>query len=203
MAIKSFTRSTIENNIFYRSMLAGNAFYNPSDEDILAEEVLTSSQASVTFSSLDTLAAGYQHLQVRMTNRQDRAVTGFDRVAIRFNGDTGTNYAGHYVYGNGSSVSSVAWAASKSYALGGITIFNGDTSGAFGANVIDILDPFETTKYTTTRTLGGAEAAGQKWIGLHSGLWMNTAAVTSITIFGESSTYDCLTGSRFTLIGLK
>lgn len=172
--------------------------------DLLETEILTGSQASVTFSSLNsTYGADYQHLQVRMTNRQDRAVTGFDRIAIQLNADTGNNYAGHYLYGNGSSVLSTSWQPSKSYGLGGISIFNGDTSGAFGANVIDILDPFNTSKYTTWRTLGGAEAAGQKWIGLHSSLWMNTAAVDSINIFGESSTYDCLTGSRFSLYGLK
>lgn len=199
MAIKSFTRSTIENNIFYRSMLAGNAAFSPPSEVILAEEVLTSTQASVTFSSLGTLAAGYQHLQIRMATRDSRAVTA-NFIEMRFNADTGANYVTHKLDGDGSSVSSSAYT--------GLTFIRpvvepGANAGAniFGASIIDILDPFDTNKYATTRTLGGYEAASPREVSLASGLWMDTSALTEVLLRPQSGSF--VSGSRFTLIGLK
>jgi hypothetical protein len=199
MAIKSFTRSTIENNIFYRSMLAGNAFYNPSDEDILAEEVLTSSQASVTFSSLDTLAAGYQHLQIRYVIRTNRSGSNNDVIRVELNGDSSASYRWHQLAGNGSSVSSSASGADTAMWASYVSTQD-HASGVFGAGVIDLLDCFETSNNTTIRTLGGTTGAITQ-INLTSGAWFNTAAVTSVKLFQYGSTMD--TNSRLTLIGLK
>jgi hypothetical protein len=200
MAIKSFTRSTIENNIFYRSMLAGNDAFDPSSENILAEEVLTSSQASVTFSSLDTLAAGYQHLQIRMTARSTRNATSSD-FDFRFNGDSGTNYTWHYMRGSGSAMESAGTGGLDS--VRGYQTLTGatNTSGSFAATVIDILDPFETTKNTTIRFFTGFTGSLNRVL-LESGVWLNTDAVTSITL-DEYYGSNFAAGSRFTLIGLK
>ena len=98
MAIKSLSSSSLTNNVFYRSLLAGNEAFNPSDEDVLAETVLTSSASSVTFSSLDTLAAGYQHLQVRFVARDSFSAN--DRaVDVRINGDSVDKYSSHRLLG--------------------------------------------------------------------------------------------------------
>jgi hypothetical protein len=200
MAIKSFTRSTIENNIFYRSMLAGNTAFAPSDEDILAEEVLTTTTASVTFSSLATLAAGYQHLQIRLTARTNVASDN-DVYRIQLNGDTGTNYSSHRMYGNGSSVVANAYTSEDFMRNLGAIAGNTATANVFGAGIIDILDAFEATKYTTVRSFSGTWRTTSGLVGLQSGMWMNTAAVSSILIDGLSGSF--VAGSRFTLIGLK
>jgi len=200
MAIKSFTRSTIENNIFYRSMLAGNTAFSPSDEDILAEEVLTGTQSSVTFSSLGDYAADYQHLQIRMTLRNDLS-TNEAQSFIKFNGDTGSNYTYHYLLGNGSSVSSGS-STSRQLTWAGTSAGNTAGTNVFSASIIDILDPFETTKYTTTRVFSGI-ASPTNVVFLNSGVWMNTAALTSIELRPQVSSNNWVSGSRFTLIGLK
>jgi len=201
MAIKSFTRSTIENNIFYRSMLAGNTAFEPSSEDILAEEVLTSSQASVTFSSLDTLAAGYQHLQLRMVTRDNRGISGTNNIRLQVNSDSGSNYADHGLYGNGSSVLSYANTSQSQFNALSINPSNSDTADAFGAGVVDFLDCFETTKYTTIRSLNGVTVAAGSTIRLSSSVWMNTNALDTLLIYPSSASF--VSGSRFTLIGLK
>jgi len=201
MAIKSFTRSTIENNIFYRSMLAGNTAYSPStDEDVLAEEILTSSQASVTFSGLDTLAAEYKHLQIRYTSRIDETVGGAGTFYVNVNSDTGSNYARHFLRGNGSTVISAALTSTSTPDIG-YTAGAESASGVFGAGVIDILDAFETTKYTTMRSSSGL-ASGYKEVWLGSVLWMNTAALTSVS-FETFGVWNFVSGSSFTLIGVK
>lgn len=165
--------------------------------DLLATEILTSSQASVTFSSLDTLAAGYQHLQIRMVARA--TFSNVERTFIcRVNSDSGNNYDHHGLFGTGSSVASYASTSQAKIDLGSFAA-NNAALGAFGAGVMDILDPFETSKYTTFRTLSGAQTTPH--ITLRSGLWMNTAALTSIEI--SEPTSNIAAGSRFSLYGLK
>lgn len=202
MTTKSLLHSSLLDNLYYNSMLVGNeAFVPPSDEDILAEEVLTSSQASVTFSNLvSSYGSDYQHLQIRFTARDNRTSYTSSGWYMQFNGDTGSNYTGHILYGNGSSVVSyndAGWTNASLVIVGHAASANA-TANAFAGGVVDILDPFETTKYTTSRAL----TASPNSINLDSQLWNNTNAVDSISII-QGSSNQFVAGSRFTLIGLK
>jgi hypothetical protein len=163
--------------------------------DLLATEILTASQSSITFGSLGTYAADYQHLQIRMVARV--AGTGGARSSLlQFNADSGNNYNGHFLIGNGSSVSSFSSGLTNKIFLG----ISGNLSetNQFGASVVDILDPFVTLKNTTVRTLGGKSS---NEIGLISGFYINTAAITEIKLLPEASPFQI--GSRFSLYGLK
>jgi len=180
---------------------AGGAVASVGSYDLLATEILTSSSSSITFSSLGDYAADYEHLQVRMVARSNRADTG-SYMYVQFNGDTGSNYNYHDLQGTGSAVNSNA--TSGSYPSGildkNFSPAATDPSNSFGVGTLDILDPFETSKYTTARTLSG-QSSNSSRIGLTSGAWRNTASLTSITfddIFGSF-----VTGSRFSLYGLK
>jgi hypothetical protein len=133
-----------------------------------------------------------------MVVRTDRSTTS-DNIRARVNGDTGSNYAYHGLFGNGSTVGAKSAGISQ-------TVFDFDraaaataSSGIFGAVVLDILDPFETSKYITFRTLGGVTT---NTINLGSGLWMNTDAMSSFSILPGSGS-NFVTGSRFSLYGLK
>jgi hypothetical protein len=161
--------------------------------DLLETQVLTGSAASVTFSSLGTYSSTYQHLQIRFV------VNGTSspfRNRLRFNGDSATNYATHLLFGSGSSVSSAAGTSTTEMAL----TSGGNTTNAFSPGVIDILDPFETTKNKTIRHLGGS-IGGNTEITLSSGVWLNTASITSISIRPDSGSY--IANSRFSLFGIK
>ena len=196
MANKSLQHSSLTDNIFYRSMLAGNAPAAFDSDDFLEEVVLTSSAASVTFSGLDSYAtAGYKHLQIRAVARDNRSNTA-SLSYFRLNGATTGYGLGHVLYGDGASVASGQVGAS-SY-IDTFSTFTGSTAttGSFGAAVLDILDFSDTSKYTTTRLLGGTNTQ----INLKSGLYMDTAAVTSIAF---TSTTSFVSGSRFSLYGSK
>ena len=169
--------------------------------DLLETEILTGSQASVTFSSLNsTYGADYQHLQVRFTSRITETVGGAGTFYVNVNGDTGSNYARHNLRGDGSSVLSYALTSSSTPDIG-FTAGAESAANIFSAGVIDILDPFETTKYTTMRSASGL-ASGYKEVWLGSVLWMNTAALTSIS-FETYGVWEFVTGSRFSLYGLR
>ena len=166
--------------------------------DLLETEILTSSQSSVTFSSLNsTYGADYQHLQIRYVARTTRDLAS-DITQMYFNGDTGSNYSWHRLRGNGAAIDSEGQ-SSQSYMRATYVPSTLTASNIFGAGVIDILDPFETNKNTTIRAFGGETA--NNYVAIHSGAWYNTAALTSITIdqFGTNFVAD----SRFSLYGLK
>jgi hypothetical protein len=163
----------------------------------IATTTVSTSVSSITFSSIP---ATYTHLQLRWIARSDRAATQ-DFVDIRLNSDTGANYAVHLLYGDGAAASAAAYVSNTSV---GLVFMPGATATAsvFGVGVMDILDYTNTNKYTTTRILGGADINGSGRIVLGSGVWMNTAAVTTLTIITDNaSTYTQY--SKFALYGIK
>ena len=201
MTIKSLQSTSLTNNIFYRSMLAGNDAFLPEFEsdEFLEEVVLTSSASSVTFTGLASYAtAGYKHLQIRMVTKNTD--TSQSNLGITVNGDTAANYASHNLYGNGSSVFSNA-ASSQDKMLYFRTANSTDAASIFGAAILDVLDFSSTNKKSTFKWFWGKPATSATEIGLASGLWNNTSAVTSISIFPFSSTFTAAT--RISLYGSK
>ena len=172
----------------------GNSF------DLLETTLITTNTASVTFSNLNTYSA-YKHLQIRFlaknTNTSDAAP---ETLAMRFNSDTGSNYAFHALFGNGSSVTSNASTTRTAISAIG-RVSQSSTSTIFAAGVIDVLDFSNSSKNTTVRSLGGINSSSSV-IELRSGFWNNTAAVTSILLYDDGGR-DFVSGSRFSLYGIK
>ena len=166
--------------------------------DLLQTEILAGSAASVTFSDLGDYASTYHHLQIRFVARSDRSGQTNTRVRLQFNGLTAASYFSHELEGNGSTVASSATTSSSSILIGRI---NGPTStaNAFGATVIDVLDPFSTSKNTTFRSLSGSTSYDR--IGLFSGSLANTASLTEIKVLDEFANF--IAGSRFSIYGLR
>ena len=168
-----------------------------SYESIATTVVGSGGSSSITFSSIPST---YQHLQIRGFGRTSNT-SGVNWTALsRFNSDSGNNYAYHGLRGDGSSAIAYA-AASQSV---GLTIITGDDSNTalgWGAGVVDILDYANTNKNKTVRTLAGFEENGSGMVELVSSLWMNTSAVTSITLSTSSGTF--LQYSSFALYGIK
>jgi hypothetical protein len=157
----------------------------------IATTTLSTTASSMTFSSIPST---YTHLQVRVSARSGASADDF---RFQLNGDTGTNYSRHGLYGTGSTTASNGVASSGVGNLGVID----NTANVFSAAVIDILDYTNTNKYTTVRTLNGYDANGSGYVFLASTAWMNTAAVTSITLFPSGSSFQQY--SSFALYGIK
>jgi hypothetical protein len=168
--------------------------------ELIETQILGSSTPSITFSSLGTYSATYKHLQIRMTTRTTRGGDG-DYLVMRFNGVSTTSYSRHQLYGTGSSVLSFGLSGVTAIALPD-TPSADSTANYFGASVIDILDPYSTTKNTTARALGGGSSSGQKQIALFSGAYYSTDAISSITLLSGNAA-NLGTGSRFSLYGIR
>jgi len=168
------------------------------DYELIESAILTSNESSVTFSNLGTYSSTYKHLQIRYTARSLRNVDQ-DFPVLRFNGDDTASYAWHRLDGNGSSVSSAAGTSQTSIALFNMPDAQSATS-VFSGTVIDILDPYSTTKNTTIRSLVG-------WIGFYnrialtSGVYLKTDSITSISIIPSNA--NLASGSRFSIYGVR
>jgi hypothetical protein len=174
------------------------------DYELIATEILTSSQSSVTFSDLGDYSSTYKHLQVRFSARTTE--TSFNRsdLIVRINGDSSTNYDSHYLFATGSTgnVSSGSDVSSSWIYAGSITS-NFDTSGSFGVGIFDLLDAYSTTKNKTGRSLAGRMGGSFPYIiALNSGHWRSTSSVTSLT-FSILDAENLVAGSRFSIYGLK
>jgi hypothetical protein len=157
------------------------------------------SVASITFTGIPS---GYKHLQLRCLMK--KAGTGNDSFSLMtLNSDTGNNYATHYLLGTGGVALAGANAPSVSSIYAGVTWGTGSSvsSSTFSTAIIDVLDYANTNKNTTVRTLTGIDGNGAGQIDLNSGVWLNTAAVTSINIAGNGGNFTEY--SSFALYGVK
>ncbi len=158
----------------------------------IATVTLGSAQSTVTFSSIPST---YKHLQIRCISKNTSADY---TIRAQFNGDTGSNYSQHGLTGNGSSTSVYATAPDTNVPFG---VSAGTATSVFNAAVIDILDASSTTKYKTTRALFGWDANGSGSVGLLSGSWRSTSAITSIVL--SSFTGNFAQHSTYALYGIK
>jgi len=186
------------------SSISGHLWAPTGAYESLATATGTGSSGTITFSSIPST---YTHLQLRWIAQSSRATYADDDFNIRFNSDSGSNYAWHNMWGNGAGAFA---GASTSQTL--IVCRNGAGSTAIsttmGVGVLDILDYTSTNKYKTTRFLGGDDVNGTVagYGGnavLASGLWMNSAnAISSISITNGSATnWTALTS--IALYGIK
>lgn len=200
MAVKSLSHSSILQPATTNSMLGdyeSNYFHH------LETVRLGSAASSVTFSNLAQYS-DYQHLQIRMLVRSSHGGTDIDESIVRFNGDTGSNYALHQIYGTEGIAVTSTGQTSVSY-MNPFICSKSENASTFGGVVMDILDPFETNKNKTVRALSGyytSSASYRNLITLRSGFWNNTAAVNSIYIAPIQGP-NWVAGSRFSLYGIK
>ena len=168
------------------------------DYELIQTQILGSATSTISF-TVSSFASTYKHLQVRMVSRTN-SLDGSVGVNFRFNSDTGTNYSFHGLGGEPSFSSTPfsyasANATSAQVAIQSVGAF---ASNLFGASVVDILDPYSTTKNKTLRSLTGNPGLR---IQLSSGNWRNTAAVNSIDIIADAGSF--IAGSRFSIYGIR
>lgn len=162
--------------------------------ELISTQILASTASSVTFSSIPST---YKHLQVRLTMASS---TALNDLAFQFNGDSGSNYAWHIM--TGTSTSAVALAGPTQTSIRSVGHNGGQNASNWMAAIIDVLDFANTSKYKTAKVFGGYAYSSNFDTTVSSGLWMNTAAITSLTLFNSASgVYN--TGSRFSLYGVR
>lgn len=158
--------------------------------------------ASIEFAAIPQ---GYKHLQIRGIARNTVASTGAEAVIFRMNSDTSSSYAYHSiqtinVLNSGNPFASAATSQTNMWT--GTSTEGGELANVFAAMITDVLDYNSVSKNKTVKTLYGMNTnGGTDVLGLRSGLWIKTDAITSLTLTNSSGNFA--QHSQFTLYGVR
>jgi len=172
----------------------------PATYTLISSNVLTSSQVSVTFSSIP---ATYTDLVIRFSGRCDNAgVLGTD-LRMRFNGDTASNYSYRSLAANGTSATS-SGGANLTY--GELITYGfesaGNTANTFASYEIYI-PSYTAAQSKQTSTFGVSEdntTAGND-IDAISILYRSNSAISTILFYPTAGNF--VSGSSFYLYGIS
>jgi len=161
------------------------------------ESIATANPTSGTTVTFSSIPSTYQHLQIRFTHIT--ASPNGAQLRLQINSDTGSNYSRHKLQGNGTTASATG-AASQTFMYIGSDGVGSDSSYAV-VGITDLHDYKSTTKNKTMRSLVGIDKNGSGDIAMWSGSWLNTNAITSLTITSDGANFA--SGSSFALYGIK
>lgn len=162
----------------------------------------TGSSGTITFSSIPST---YAALQIRLIDKATRTASfGSNDGYLRLNGDTGSNYAYHYLIGDGSSASAAGGASQTTMRIARIdqSSYTG-LSNIMAVGIIDIHNYASTTQNKTVRYITGNDTnnVGDGQINLGSGLWASTSAVNQVEIYLSGTNFT--TSTVVSLYGIK
>ena len=180
----------------------------PSPPDVGAVTLICSQVLSAPQASFDTntilggnLPTTYHHLEIRANLRAADAVTNRE-AWLRFNNDSAANYTQQLLEGGGSSAVAIGTIGTNAISCGFIP---GSTAPASGASPlrVDVFDYLTTAFFKQTLSQCYARkttASTGLSVDVTGGSWLNTAAVSRITLLPSAGNFD--TGSSFYLYGI-
>ena len=139
--------------------------------------IATATPAGINNTTFSSIPQTYSHLQLRIS--MVGAAGGSLLVAL-FNGDTGANYTWHDLNGNGSTANSYSATAQNFARIYGRNV--GTSTTAPTVAVVDLLDYRVSGKNRVMRALSGSDQNGSGEVELESSLWVNTTAISSLTV---------------------
>ena len=186
------------------SSISGSKISTSSYESI-ATVTATGVETTISFTSIPST---YKHLQLRGIGRS--VTTAFGATSVNYifklNSDaTSANYRSHYLVGNTSTAAAGSNSGYAGMFINGGAVSAGTTAGTYGAVIIDFIDYASTTKNKTVKAITGQDfntASTYQGINLDSGVWINTAAVTSISFVNDDPAAYAA-GSTWALYGIK
>ena len=152
---------------------------------LINSTTLGSDQSSVTFSSIPATFTDLVLVVAGVTT------SGTEAAAVRFNGDTGSNYSRTVLYGTGSSALSLRNSNITDSGLGVLD------SASQGNNIYHFMDYSNSTTYKTFLARGNVASEQTR---ASVGLWRSTSAITSITVLVGTS---FASGCTFKLYGIE
>jgi hypothetical protein len=179
-------------------LLGASSEAPPGTFELLESQILTGSAATVQFTSLNSAySSTYRHLQFRVafSPTNDAQMTW-----IRFNSDSGTNYARRFLTSYDGA--GIRTGVDLSQTL--IQYYYAASAYGFPAvygGIMDISDAFSTSKNKMVRITGDRFAPNESGVTLQSAHWRSLSALDSVL-------FDCgdasfASGSRFSLYGIR
>lgn len=162
------------------------------------EYITHTNLVGVNSATISSIPATYTDLRIFIF----APMTSGDRVAIRFNGDTATNYlaSGYYTSGAGTTFNY------KSNADNNFTLSSINTNVTYpDFHMIDVFGYSSTANKTKNCIMYSSQIQTSTVAGvtIYGGYWNNTGtAINSLTIFGTNAT-NFSSGSYCSIYGIK
>ncbi|HLP67179.1 MAG TPA: DUF2793 domain-containing protein [Rhizobium sp.] len=169
--------------------------------DVIATHTFDGTSDSFTFSAIP---AGYRYLELVLTGHSE-AASEDDAPLIRFNGDSGANYANHREFTNPSLT--LAEDAASTYLDWARVPGNASPSSAeqAGGSTLKIFNYDNTDFYTDTLGFGsstsGATTTHRRMM-ISTSVWLDTSVVTSLELYSYSAA-NFTAGTKLTLYGYR
>jgi hypothetical protein len=168
----------------------------PATYTFIASNTLSTSAASVTFSSIPST---YTDLVLRMSPRDTQGATD-SQCFIKPNSNSGTVYTDTRMTGNGSTAISTRNASNANGNVVGFYSASSATANTFGSLEVYIPNYAEAAVKQIV-TFGTAESnAAEVRLSVTGGLFNNTTAISSLLINAGN---NFVAGSSFFLYGIK
>ncbi len=163
----------------------------PSTYEKIATTTLATASTIITFSSIPNTFT-----DLIVVGKSNQTTGGAASFWMRFNGDSANNYGLIRLYYNGTGSPGTDSSNSNSGYAGIIDSGSIDDGSTFEYQIYDYSN---TTTYKTSvcRTDNGSSGVYQS---VYAHLWLNTAAINSITIEASNS---MVVGTSFTIYGIK
>lgn len=171
----------------------------PATYQLIASNTLSSSAASVTFSSIP---ATYTDLVLKYTFRGGNATNGPINQLVRFNGSSATNYSLTNLVGLSTSPLSTRESNESRFLT--FAVGNSSTSNTFSSNEVYIPNYTGSANKVASQfdaAENNSSTAFEWGVGVRAYLRSVTDAITSITIDGNGN--NIVAGSSFFLYGIK
>ena len=176
----------------------------PSSFYSIATVTAAGGETSLSFTSIP---GTYKSLQIRINGKVSGGSASLVDILVRYNSDSASNYTYHELSGSGSSTRAQGFGSVSQTIISEVLPDSYSTlANVYGVAIFDIIDYSSTSKYKTLRSFNGGTVLGtfgnNDRIGLNSGLWTSTSAITSIQ-FSPNSLGNFIAGSTFALYGVK
>lgn len=176
-----------------------------SDYELISTTILSSNQSSVDFTSLETYASEYKHLQFRISSRSTNAATT-TRLLMRINSGT-DGYFSHGLFTRGTTGASYFLDKANHIRISQDMLAAGSTANTYTAVIVDMLDVYNSNKRKVFRSLAGHTSGSDQLISIHSAMYDSASNVSSVSFSsgnnGWQDANNIASGSRFSLYGIK
>lgn len=163
----------------------------------LDSKVLTATTPSIVLTVPS--GAAYSTLRVAWTGRGDTSAAA-TYMCVRINGDATSSYLWQINQSNGATDSSANSGATDNQVKIGTVPGATATAGYFGAGEFTIPNAAGSTFKVASGHSASFNATNSGYSGTYGGLWLNAAAITSITLLPLFN--NLVAGSSATLYGL-
>jgi hypothetical protein len=177
------------------------AIWDPflSDYELISSQTLSSEQASVVFSNLETYSSEYKDLQIRVYYKGSSSESNEDQI-ISFNSDnaesnyfTFDRYARAFIPGT-QSYPGIKYAKKLPNQL--------NSSISFGSAIIDIFDAYSNTTNKVVRSAWSAP--DNESMGISSGLYLNLNPINTIEFKSLSGlSFSLSQGTKISIYGVR